>query len=62
MKITVQHKDQYGANTYHPVCDTAKTFARIAKTKTLTPSVLREIKSLGYSVEVQYPTYPKEEA
>lgn len=60
MKITVKHRDQYGANTYHPVCDTAKAFARIAKTKTLTPATLREIKALGYLIDIQYAEYPAE--
>ena len=60
MIITVKHLYQFGANTYHPVCDTAKAFARIAKTKTLTPATLREIKTLGYLVEIQYAEYPAE--
>ena len=60
MKITIERRDQYGAPVYHPIDDAAKAFARIAKTKTLTPATLREIKALGYLVEIQYAEYPAE--
>lgn len=55
MKITIEQRDQYGAPVFHPVCDQAQLFARIAKTKTLTPDALAQIKALGYAIEVQQP-------
>ena len=55
MRITIKQVDQYGTVTFHPVCETAKTFAQIAKTKTLTPDTLRAIKALGYQIEIRHP-------
>jgi hypothetical protein len=54
-KITIERRDQYGAPVFHPVCEQAQLFARIAKTKTLTPETLRAIKSLGYQLEIIHP-------
>jgi hypothetical protein len=53
--ITVERRDQYGAPVFHPVCDQAQTFARIAKTKTLTLDTLALVKLLGYRVEIKHP-------
>ena len=55
MKITIERRDQYGAPVYHPIDDAAKAFARIAKTKTLTPDALAMIRALGYQIEVKHP-------
>ena len=55
MKITVERRDQYGAPVYHPADDAAKAFARIARTKTLTPDALALIRALGYEIEVKHP-------
>jgi hypothetical protein len=55
MQITVERRDQYGTTVYHPVCPTAQTFAAIAKTKTLTPQAIAQIKTLGYAVTVKHP-------
>lgn len=55
MKITIEQRDQYGATVYHPIDDTAQTFARIARTKTLTPDALQLIRALGYEIEVKHP-------
>jgi hypothetical protein len=55
MKITIERRDQYGAPVYHPIDDAAKAFARIAKTKTLTPDALAIIRALGYEIEVKHP-------
>jgi hypothetical protein len=55
MKITIERRDQYGAPVYHPIDDAAKAFARIAKTKTLTPDALAMIRALGYEIEVKHP-------
>jgi hypothetical protein len=54
--IKIKQRDQYGAPVFHPVCDNAQRFARIARTKTLTPDALQLIKALGYQIEVQRPT------
>jgi hypothetical protein len=53
MQITVEQRNQYGAITFHPVCEQSKLFANIAKTKTLTLDALHMIKQLGYQVEVK---------
>jgi hypothetical protein len=53
MNITVRIKEQYGHIAIYPVCKAAKTFALIAGTKTLTPSTIECVKSLGYSVTVE---------
>ena len=55
MKITIERRDQYGAPVYHPIDDAAKAFARIARTKTLTPDALAIIRALGYEIEVKHP-------
>lgn len=51
--ITVEIKDVYGSRVVYPACESAKAFARIAGTKTLTPAALREIEALGFSIEVK---------
>ncbi len=55
MQITIKQTNQYGVTVFAPVCETAKTFAQIAKTKTLTPDTLRAIKALGYQIEIVHP-------
>ena len=52
-QITVEVRQVYGHPKYYPLCDDAKTFARIADTKTLTPDTVKQIKKLGYTVQVQ---------
>ena len=51
--ITVEARSVFGHIKYYPLCKQAKTFASIANTTTLTEPVVRKIKSLGYSVQVQ---------
>jgi hypothetical protein len=53
MQITVQIKSTYGNENIYPVCDTAKLFADIAGTKTLTFHVIDRLKKAGYSIQVQ---------
>jgi hypothetical protein len=53
--ITLEMRAQYGAPAYFPVCPAAQTFAAIAKTKTLTPQAIAQIKTLGYTVTVKHP-------
>lgn len=51
--ITVMFKNQFGTETIVPVCETAKHFASIAGTKTLSKPVIASIKQLGFVVNVQ---------
>jgi len=48
--LTVRARDVYGVKTYYPADDTARAFARIAGTKTLTLATIREAQKLGYHV------------
>jgi len=60
MQITIEIKNNYGVNTVYPVCETAKHFAAIAGTKTLTVQVLKIIEGMGYTInEQQQPTFWK---
>lgn len=52
MKVIVQIKNVYGEEKIYPVCESAKAFAAIAGTRTLTLQTMTQIKRLGYSVEV----------
>jgi hypothetical protein len=52
LTIQVSIRAQYGAQTVVPECAKAKLFAQIAGTKTLTPQTIRDIKALGYTVQV----------
>jgi hypothetical protein len=47
-QIKVERRSVYGVMKYYPVCNNAKLFARIARTTTLTPEVLRHVQSLGF--------------
>ena len=53
MEITIRAKDVYGERKYYPVCETAKLFAKIAGTKTLTIAVLGSIKAMGYTLTIE---------
>lgn len=53
MQLTVELKDQYGTQVVYPVCDNSKLFARLAGTRTLTPSAISLIKQLGYEIIVK---------
>ena len=48
--ITIQVDKAYGGYLFYPVCDKAKTFAKLAKTKTLSYDAIKHIKELGYEV------------
>ena len=52
MTIQIEIRNVYGNEAIYPVNETAKTFARIAGTKTLKSETLRLAQSLGYTVEV----------
>ena len=53
MEIIVRITSVYGAKTVYPVCEIAQIFADIAGTKTLKPTTINAIKSLGYKIIVQ---------
>lgn len=53
MKILVEVRDVYGNRTVYPVCNTARLFASLAGTKTLTGHALTLIERLGYLIEVK---------
>ena len=53
MTITVSIKNVYGNETIYPVCGTAKKFANLTGTKTLTVYAIEQIKALGYTVQVE---------
>lgn len=55
-EITVRQREVYGATKYYPECDSAKVFASIAGTTTLTEQTLRRIMKLGYKVKTLQPT------
>ena len=52
MNIIIQIKNVYGNETVYPICERAKLFARIAGTCTLTSATLRDVKALGYGIQV----------
>jgi hypothetical protein len=54
-QITVEVKNVYGNETVYPVCGTAKFFAQLAGTKSLTRDMLRAIKAMGFEITVQAP-------
>lgn len=53
MKIEIQIRDVYGIRTIYPHCQTAKLFAKLAGTRTITRHALETIKALGYTVEIK---------
>ena len=52
--ITIQIKSVYGQDKIYPICDTAKLFASIAGTKTITKDALIMIHQLGFKIEVEH--------
>ena len=58
--VRVQVKKVYGQWVYYPMCENARTFARIAGTSTLTPSTMTDVNKLGFRVYVdqEKPTMP----
>jgi len=48
--VTVEIRDQYGRQVTHPADDTARLFAKLAGTTTLTPAALAVIRELGYDI------------
>ena len=56
MKIIVEVKSVYGQERIYPVCEKAKLFCSIQRTKTLGANTIKIIKALGFTVEVQTPS------
>ncbi len=56
MPITVRITSNFGNRAIYPVCGTAKKFADMLGTKTLTDRAIEQIKGLGYEVRVQQQT------
>jgi hypothetical protein len=50
MKIEIISRNVYGNRVIYPHCPTARNFARIAGTKTLTLAALQQIKNLGFEI------------
>jgi hypothetical protein len=50
LNIQIEVRNVYGVLKIYPLCDTAKTFADIAGTKTLTLATVKKIESLGYEI------------
>tara|TARA_R100001594_G_scaffold3282_1_gene12415 strand:- start:824 stop:1000 length:177 start_codon:yes stop_codon:yes gene_type:complete len=58
MQIIVEKRNVWGNDLYYPICNKAKSFAKLLDTKTLTKQKLKEIKhSLGYEIEVEQETF-----
>ncbi len=52
MTIAIEVRSVYGRETYYPANDAARSFARIAGTRTLLPGVIQEARKLGFKVLV----------
>ena len=48
--IQVEVRQIYGTTKVYPLCETAKAFARIAGTTTLTIDALRNIERIGFEI------------
>ena len=53
MNVIIRIRNNYGNEQAYPINDTAKTFARMLGTTTLTTDALRYIKELGFNIEVE---------
>ena len=51
-QITIEVKNNYGAQIAYPVCERSKLFAKLAGTRTLTAEALRIIAALGYTINL----------
>lgn len=53
MKIIVAIRNVFGNELIYPVCEKAKLFSQLCGGKTFSPTNIRAIKALGYTVEVK---------
>ncbi len=51
-EIQIEVRDVYGTPRAYPVCETARAFAQIAETSTLTLRVLVAIEKMGYDIVI----------
>lgn len=51
--ITVRIANNYGNRAVYPVCETAQKLAALVGTKTFTDRALKQIKELGYAINVE---------
>jgi hypothetical protein len=56
MKIYIEVREVYGNKTFYPACKVSESFARLARTKTLTFDAIQIIKSMGYEIEQKVQT------
>lgn len=52
--IKVKIRSIFGVDRIYPACETAEIFRKIGGTATLMPTVIENIKELGYKVVVQH--------
>lgn len=57
MELTIKSKDVYGRTLYYPACERSKLFAQLTSKTTLTPETLAIVKNLGYTINIQQPTW-----
>lgn len=55
MKIQVQLKTHYATDYLYPACGNARAFCAIANKQTLTNNIIKQIKKLGYEIEIITP-------
>jgi hypothetical protein len=60
LTITIQVDKAYGGFLFYPICEKAKTFAKLTKTKTLSYDAIKHIKELGYEIVSKGMNYPVE--
>ena len=53
MEIKIEIRNNYGQDMAYPACSTARKFAAIAGTKTLTAEVITYIKAIGFQITIQ---------
>lgn len=56
MQIIIQIKNVYGKDMIYPINETAKQFAALIGTKTLTRCAISQIEKMGYSVQYETQT------
>lgn len=57
MELKIKSKDVYGRTLYYPACEKAQLFAKLIDKKTLTPETLAIAEKLGYTINIQQPTW-----
>ena len=57
MELKIKSKDVYGRTLYYPACEKAQLFAKLIDKKTLTPETLAIAEQLGYTINIQQPTW-----